>query len=33
VGVELAYQADVPFSALSGRTLTAAHQGIVERFP
>lgn len=33
VGVELAYQADVPFSVLSGRTLTAAHQGIVERFP
>ena len=33
VGAELPWQAFVPFMSLGGRTLTAAHQGIVERFP
>ena len=33
VGAELDWQADVPFMSLSARTLTAAHQGVVERIP
>jgi Flp pilus assembly protein TadG len=33
VGAELPWQALVPFVSLGGRTLTAAHQGIVERIP
>lgn len=33
VGAELPWQADVPFMSLGSRTLTAAHQGIVDRIP